>query len=154
MRWRRRVACGKENFALRGILIPFDVRLRRGIVGSYIPFFPLSQPREFCVGSLEDCRNCCRSGELPCSPIADSMKVRITCTSAPIRLRRTIDCSGLYVRDVLKWNFCWRYVTRLMKEKYSVCQIFRYTPRKFLVFIALLKFEQLLKYTYSNLHIL
>lgn len=31
--------------------------------------------------------------------------------------RRTIDCNGLCVHGALKWNFCWRYVTGLMKGK-------------------------------------
>jgi len=64
--------------------------------------------------------------------------------------RRTIDCSGLYVRGALEWNFCWRYVTGLMKEKsvFGTSNFSIYPPLcEFLIFGALLKFEWLLKCT-------
>lgn len=116
---------GKENFALRGILIPFDVRL--GVAelcaSLYIFLTPLSSL------SRDAVRIPCRISrwlpfrrETPSlrAPIADSMKVRITCASAPIRLRswnNRLQLGFTSFSCSLRWNFCWRYVTGLVMVK-------------------------------------
>lgn len=116
--------CGKENFALRGIPIPFDVRL--GVAelcaSLYIYFsFSLSLFLSLCRATpWIPCRilRWLRLGGNSRAPIADSMKVRITCASAPIRLRSWNNRLQRALRPPcsLRWNFCWRYVTGLMKK--------------------------------------
>lgn len=94
-------------------------------------FLSVARCREFHVGSYG-----CRSGGNSRAPIADSMKVRITCASAPIRLRSWNNRLQRALRPLcsLRWNFCWRYVTGLVKKK-SVRQNFSTYPRRSISYI-------------------
>lgn len=78
---------GKENFTLRGILIPFDVRLRVLQLYASLYIFPTPHSSLSRDAVWIPCRIWRLLPFFPHTPIADSMKVRITCASAPIRLR-------------------------------------------------------------------
>lgn len=139
--------CGKENFALRGILIPFDVRLGVAeLCASPHIYFSLllllflssflfvARCREFHVGSYGGCR----SGETPVHLSLTRWK-----SGLPVQVlqfvfgRGTIDCNGLYVRCALSDGTSVGVTWRDLWRRSLYVKIFRHIPvARFLIFIA------------------